>query len=90
MAPAPDYYSQRNCALLGLGHRAFLELLRRKGAPVATKVGKLRLVEREELLGYLRRLRDLEAAKPAAEVDGADHVLLEIGCAPRPRRRRAG
>lgn len=88
-APAPDYYSQRNCDLLGLGHRTFLELLRRPGAPTVTRVGKLRLVKRAEMLAYMERLREL-APRAAGAVDGADRVLLELGCAPAPKKRKAG
>lgn len=87
-APAPDFYSQRNCELLGIGVRTYLELLRRPGAPPATKLGKLRLVRREIMLEFIERLRELEP-KPVAELDGADNVLLELGCAPRKKRRTA-
>lgn len=85
-APAPDFFSQRNCELLGIGVRTYLELLRRPGAPPATRVGKLRLVRREAMLDFIERLRELEP-KPVAELDGADHVLLEMGCAPRKGRK---
>lgn len=88
-APAPDYYSQENCTLLGLTRRAFLELLRTPGAPAVRKLGKLRLVERAAMLRFLERLPTVDrgpAAKPA-EVDGVDRVLFELGCTP---QRRAG
>lgn len=91
VAPAPEYYSQRNCDLLGIGHRTYLELLRRPGAPAVTKIGKLRLVKREEMLAFMERLRELERAReiPESELDGADRVLMEMGCAP-TKKRKAG
>lgn len=88
-APAPDYYSQENCGLLGLTHRAFLELLRSPGAPPARKIGKLRLVERAAMLRFIERQPTAERrTKRDEELSGADRVLLEIGCA--PKRRAAG
>lgn len=89
-APVTEYFSQRNCeTLLGIDRRTFLGLLRRPGAPPVTKIGKLRLVARADMLDYLERLRELEP-KPVGELDGADRVLLELGCAPRTPKRRAG
>lgn len=86
-APAVDFYSQENCHLLGLRARQFLELLRRSDAPPATKVGKLRLVRRDRMVDFLERLREREP-KPVGELDGADRVLMELGCA--PQKRKAG
>ena len=88
-APPPEYYSQLNCDQLGITRRIFLELLRKPGAPRPTKVGKLRLVKRAAMLDFLERLRELEP-KAAAELDGADRVLMEIGAAPRARKRKTG
>lgn len=79
----PDLYSQRNCDLLGLDARAFLELLRRPGAPSPMKIGKLRCVPREEMLAFMTRLREQQTrVKP---LDGADRLLLGLNCAPRAR-----
>lgn len=91
-APPPDYYSQRNCELLGLGKRQFLELLRRPGAPPVTRIGKTRLVARADMLDFLERIRHAaaEAAAEREDLDGGDKVLLELGCAPRPNRRKTG
>lgn len=81
----PEYYSQLNCELLGINRRIYLELLRRPGAPAATRIGKLRLVHRDAMLEYMRRLADL-APKPVEELDGGDRVLMEIGAVPRKRK----
>lgn len=85
-APRPDYYSQQNCELLGLTKRTFLELLRRPGAPRVTKVGKLRLVRREDILSFLERLAEQQKDTPDEGVDGPDQVLMELGCVPRGSR----
>ena len=86
--PPPEFYSQRNCdAQLGIGRRSFLELLRRSGAPPVTRVGSLRLVKRDAFLAYLERIRIAEEKRrvPESDLDGADGVLLELGCSPRRR-----
>lgn len=82
-SPRAEYFSQKNSLeLLGLPPRAFLELLRREDAPEVTPVGRLRLVERETMLAFLRamRRRPAPAARGAEDLDGADRVLAEIGC----------
>lgn len=89
--PRPEYFSQFNAPeLLGLPRRQFLELLRRGDAPPVTRVGKTRLVEREAMLAFLRRLEERGVA-PAAEddeqMDGPGRVLAELGCIPTGRRR---
>src|SRR5262245_40152041 len=81
--PPPDYYSQRNCELLGLDERAFLELLRRPGAPKAARLGKLRLVPRAEIVRFIESIRSQIAG--TTPIDGADEVLRKMGCT-----RRAG
>ncbi|MCA9604344.1 MAG: hypothetical protein KC619_02045 [Myxococcales bacterium] len=88
--PHADFFSQKNSLeLLGLPPRTFLELLRRDDAPTVTHVGKLRLVEREPMLAFLRALRRAapNAPSPAAELEGPAKVLAEIGAHPVPRRR---
>lgn len=90
-AAPPEYYSQRNCDQLGVGHRTFLELLRRPGAPPVLKIGKLRCVKRDLMLAFLERIREQaerEEKIAESELDEADRVLLETGCA--PKRRKAG
>lgn len=94
-APAAEVVmiTQRNCELtVGLSPRQFLDLLRRDDAPPSARVGKVRLVRREALVGYLDRLatrtRDVETAEPEEpEVDGVEDVLRGIGCATVGRRR---
>lgn len=82
-----EYVSQQNVAVVGLGRRQFLELLRRPDAPRVIKVGKLRLVRREDMLAFLDRVGQSEGAASVEEMDGADKVLEELGCSVRPRRR---
>lgn len=89
MTAPPDFYSQVNCGLLGLPKRTYLELLRRPDAPPVTRVGKLRLVARDDMIAYIQRLREV-APKAVAELDDAERLLLEMGCAPRVRARKAG
>lgn len=89
-----EFFSQANCEeLLGLPRRRFLELLRRHDAPPVAEVGKLRLVEREPMLAYLRALKKRDVVQPSAAeeevLDGADRVLQEVGAMPE-RRRRVG
>jgi hypothetical protein len=89
VAPA-ELFSQANChQLLGIPPRKFLELLRRDGAPRAQKLGKLRLVRRDEMLAFLDRLRDIDArAETPTVLDEADALLVEMGYS--PKRRKAG
>lgn len=87
-----EYFSQHNAEqLLGVPRRTFLELLRRPDAPRVIRHGKLRLVEREAMLAFLRVLRERAPASAAnaEQLDGPDGVLAEIGCTPQ-RRRRVG
>lgn len=87
-APAQqvEYFSQRNCELLGLTKRAFLELLRRPDAPRSVRLGKSRLVRRVDMIEFLERL-SLARSEELPARDGADQVLSELGCVV-PRRRR--
>lgn len=92
---APDeYYSQKNCDRLGITPRMFLELLRRSDAPKVMRIGKLRLVPREDMLEFMRRVGEQNAAarvrEPEGALDEADRVLLDWGCAPQPKRRKTG
>jgi hypothetical protein len=78
-----EYFTQRNCDLLGLTKRAFLELLRRPDAPPVAAIGKVRMVRREAMLAFLEKLAAKTTKRGVAEhdADGADAVLREIGCA---------
>lgn len=80
-ASRAEFISQHTAeAILGLTPRQFLDLLRRGDAPPVSAVGKLRLVRRDAMVAFLDRLG--ARAHVAHEVDGADAVLREIGCAP--------
>lgn len=84
-APRPEYFSQNNCGLLGLTKRAYLRLLRRADGPAVIVSGKLRLVKRDHMLAFLDRLAEERKPMPKARaLDGADRLLLELGCTPRP------
>ncbi len=78
-----EYFSQRNCELLGLTKRAFLELLRRPDAPPVSAIGKLRMVRRATMLTFLETLaaKTMKRGVVEQQADGADAVLREIGCA---------
>ena len=84
-APSPraEYFTQRNCELLGLTKRDFLELLRRRDAPPVSAIGKLRMVRRDAMLAFLEKLaaKTLDRGLAERDADGADAVLREIGCA---------
>lgn len=80
-----EYFSQRNCDLLGLTKRGFLELLRRPDAPRSVRLGKSRLVRRVDMIEFLERL-SLARSEQLPARDGADQVLSELGCVV-PRRR---
>lgn len=81
VAAPPELVSQRNVlATVGIPPRAYLELLRRPDAPPVTRLGKLRLVEREVLVTWLRaQARRASTRAPSVEADGADAVLAELG-----------
>lgn len=72
----PDFVSQRNSLkVIATEPRPFLAMLRRPDCPLAiTRIGKLRLVPREDLVRWLRSL-----ASPARDVDGVDDVLASVG-----------
>lgn len=82
--------SQETCErTLGLKRRTFLELLRRPDAPPSSSIGKGRLVRRDAMVAFIERLgaKVRERVGEGHEVDGADAVLAEIGCAPVRGRR---
>lgn len=89
IAAPPDLISQRNVeAVTGIPARVYLDELRAPGFPVAViKVGKLRLVEREAFLSYLRTRACRPPRSPGeAAPDGVAAVLAEIGLEPAPKR----
>lgn len=81
-----EYFSQRNCELLGLTKRAFLELLRRPDAPRSVRLGKSRLVRRVDMIDFLERLSLARSVQLPAR-DGADQVLADLGCVVQRGRR---
>lgn len=85
-SPRVEMISQLNAAVVGLGKRQFLELLRREDAPRVLKVGKLRLVRRDDLLAFLERIGAANDTHSTG-FDDADKVLAELGCNVRPKGR---
>lgn len=88
IAAPPDLISQRNVeAVTGIPPRVYLDELRAPGFPVAViKVGKLRLVEREAFLSYLRARASQPVRDAPTAHDGVAAVLAEIGLEPAPKR----
>lgn len=80
VAAPPTMVSQRNSlATVGLPPRVFLELLRRADAPPVTRIGKLRLVEREALVTWLQARSVTGRTRTEPANDSADAVLAELG-----------
>jgi hypothetical protein len=80
VAAPPSMVSQRNAlATVGLTPRVFLELLRRDDAPPVTRIGKVRLVEHEALVTWLRARATAGRARTSPANDSADAVLEELG-----------
>ncbi len=97
IAPAPEMISQINVEqVLGIPPRAYLELLREPGCPVeVVRVGKLRVVDRSQLRGWLevrakakRAAAATEAAPDDDQLPVEDQVRLGIKPAPRTAARR--
>lgn len=83
-APLPELLSQHNVlAIAGVPPRAFLDLLRRSGFPLAvTKLGKTRLVDRAAFVSWLKSgatLPTVEAMSPANEVDPVTALAGKMG-----------
>ncbi|WP_437953396.1 hypothetical protein WME98_24000 [Sorangium sp. So ce296] len=82
-APQPEMLSQKNVeAVTGIPARVFLDTLRAPGfrLPV-TKLGKLRLVEREAFVAYLRALAGEPASRRTAEADERTRVAAVLAAA---------
>ncbi|WP_437981124.1 hypothetical protein [Sorangium sp. So ce117] len=95
-APQPEMLSQKNVeAVTGIPARVFLDTIRAPGFPLpVTKLGKLRLVEREAFVAYLRALAGEPASRRTAEVDERTRVaavLASVGLesVPCPKTNRA-
>ena len=77
-ADQPILVSQRNCELLALNRRDFLEALRRPDfSPTVMKIGKLRLVRVSEFLDWLGNVAKAQQAIEQSE-DEATEVLREV------------
>ncbi|WP_438023424.1 hypothetical protein [Sorangium sp. So ce233] len=94
-APQPEMLSQKNVeSVTGIPARVFLDTIRAPGFPLpVTKLGKLRLVQREAFVGYLQALASGDPAprRPVAadERTGVAAVLAAAGLEP-VRQPRAG
>ncbi|WP_437939223.1 hypothetical protein [Sorangium sp. So ce341] len=96
-APQPEMLSQKNVeAVTGIPARVFLDTIRAPGFPLpVTKLGKLRLVQREAFVSHLQALATAPASRGDAEADEHTRVaavLASAGLEPvlRARTGRAG
>ncbi|XXT17006.1 hypothetical protein WME94_42920 [Sorangium sp. So ce429] len=95
-APQPEMLSQKNVeAVTGIPARVFLDAIRAPGFPLLiTKLGKLRLVQREAFIAYLRSLASEPASRRTTEADERTRVTAVLASAglepvPCPRTDRA-
>ncbi|XXX73928.1 hypothetical protein WMF30_40410 [Sorangium sp. So ce134] len=93
-APQPEMLSQKNVEpVTGIPARVFLDTIRAPGFPLpVTKLGKLRLVQREAFIAYLQALASDPAPRRATAEDertGVAAVLAAVGLEP-VRQPRAG
>ncbi|WP_437338446.1 hypothetical protein [Sorangium sp. So ce394] len=95
-APPPEMLSQKNVeAVTGIPARVFLDTIRAPGFPLpVTKLGKLRLVQREAFVAYLRALASEPASRRDADADERARVAAVLAAAglesvPRARVDRA-
>ena len=82
-APQPEMLSQKNVeAVTGIPARVFLDTIRAPGFPLpVTKLGKLRLVEREAFVAYLRALAGEPISRRTAEADERTRVAAVLATA---------
>ncbi|WP_441287784.1 hypothetical protein ACSRUE_37615 [Sorangium sp. KYC3313] len=95
-APQPEMLSQKNVeSVTGIPARVYLDTIRGPGFPLAvTRLGKLRLVQREAFVAYLQALAGDPASRRDAEVDERTRiaaVLASVGLesVPCPNTHRA-
>ncbi|MDC0685944.1 hypothetical protein [Sorangium atrum] len=95
-APPPEMLSQKNVeSVTGIPARVFLDTIRAPGFPLLiTKLGKLRLVQREAFVAYLRALASEPASRRASDADERTRVAAVLASAglesvPCPRTGRA-
>jgi hypothetical protein len=82
-APQPEMLSQKNVeAVTGIPARVFLDTIRAPGFPLpVTKLGKLRLVQREAFVSHLQALATAPAARRDAEGDERTRVAAVLAAA---------
>ena len=82
-APQPEMLSQKNVeSVTGIPARVFLDTIRAPGFPLpVTKLGKLRLVQREAFVAYLRALAGEPASRRDAEADERTRVAAVLASA---------
>ncbi|WP_437979241.1 hypothetical protein WMF11_25370 [Sorangium sp. So ce295] len=82
-APQPEMLSQRNVeSVTGIPARVFLDTIRGLGFPLpVTRLGKLRLVQREAFIAYLQALASDPVSRRAAEVDERTRVAAVLASA---------
>ncbi|WP_437328851.1 hypothetical protein [Sorangium sp. So ce381] len=83
-APQPEMLSQKNVeSVTGIPARVFLDTIRGPGFPLPiTRLGKLRLVQREAFVAYLQALASDPPSRRDAEVDERTRiaaVLASVG-----------
>ncbi|WP_437303927.1 hypothetical protein [Sorangium sp. So ce388] len=94
--PPPEMLSQKNVeAFTGIPARVFLDTIRAPGFPLpVTKLGKLRLVQREAFVAHLRALASEPEVRRDAEADERTRIAAVLAAAglesvPRARTSRA-
>ncbi|WP_433935467.1 hypothetical protein AB3662_12120 [Sorangium cellulosum] len=82
-APPPEMLSQKNVEVVtGIPARVFLDTIRAPGFPLpVTKLGKLRLVQREAFVAYLQALAEEPAAGRDAAADERTRVAAVLASA---------
>ncbi|XXY44987.1 hypothetical protein WME91_33805 [Sorangium sp. So ce269] len=82
-APPPEMLSQKNVeAVTGIPARLFLDTIRAPGFPLpVTKLGKLRLVQREAFVTYLRALASEPELRRDTEADERTRVAAVLAAA---------
>ena len=80
-AAPPDMLSQKNVeTVTGIPARVYLEEIRAPGFPLpVVKLGKLRLVDREVFLAYLRSQASRPTPRSESRPSAAAAVLAEVG-----------
>ncbi|WP_437625527.1 hypothetical protein [Sorangium sp. So ce1151] len=82
-APQPEMLSQKNVeTVTGIPARVFLDTIRAPAFPLLiTKLGKLRLVQREAFIAYLRSLASEPASRRTTEADERTRVAAVLASA---------